>query len=241
MQNFFHADTSKYRDICKKISVATGAVLALPALLCFISLIVQTRHWRDSGFVIIRLLIPAACTAVWIAVTFLAFFICETRARRVTRSTYFEIQKSSAILSRYGGRIAADTGGIQRKLWIIPYDGMKLSMKNGRLSFKGKIRYYEGDSDRLGYHIKRGKPQFDNWWLNENGFTKLTEITLPSCFLRQKTIFRHCAIAQKRYIMQNEKKNIPTARPVMRPRTKTVYRQTRLRTYTELPTFDRKW
>lgn len=240
MQNFFHADTSGYRTVCKKTSVALGAVLALPSLLCFMSLILQTRNWRSPDFVILRLAVPAVCAGVWLAITFLIFSVCETRARRIKRSTYFEIQKSAAVYSKYGGRIAADTGGTQRKLWIIPYEDLKLSMKNGRLTFRGRIKYYEGDSDRLGYHIKRGKPEFDNWWLNANGFTEVAEVTLPPCFLKQKSIFRYCRIAQKRYILQCEKKNA-VPKTVTRPRTKMVYRQARRRTFTELPTFDRKW
>lgn len=241
MQNFFHADTSGYRIACKKASVATGAVLALPALLCLMSLIIQTRNWRTDGFVATRLAVTAICVALWLSVTFLTFFICERRARRISRSTYFEIQKSALILSRYGGRIAADTGGIQRKLWIIPYDGLKLSLKNGRLSFTGNIRYYEGDTDRLGYHIRRGKPEFDNWWLNENGFTEVKSVALPPCFSKPRTIFRYCKIVQNRYIMQKEKKNTAVSKPVSRPKSRMVYRQARRRTFTELPTFDRKW
>ena len=191
MQNFFHADTSKARTVCEKASVAVGAVLALPALLSLMSLIIQTRKWRTEGFLAAGLAVPAICVAVWLAFTFLLFFICETRSRRIKRCTYFEIQKSAAILSRYGGKISADTGGIQRRLYIIPYDEMKLSVKKGRLVFTGKIRCYEGDSDRLGYHIRQGKPEFDSWWLNENGFREISSLTLPQCFPKQKTIFRH--------------------------------------------------
>lgn len=63
---------------------------------------------------------------------------------------------------------------------------MKLSVKKGRLVFTGKIRCYEGDSDRLGYHIRQGKPEFDSWWLNENGFREISSLTLPQCFPKQK-------------------------------------------------------
>ena len=83
---------------------------------------------------------------------------------------------------------------------------MKLSVKKDRLVFTGKIRCYEGDSDRLGYHIRQGKPEFDSWWLNENGFREISSLTLPKCFPKQKTIFRHCSLAQKRYQLRCEKK-----------------------------------
>lgn len=97
MQNFFHADTSKARTVCEKASVAVGAVLALPALLSLMSLIIQTRMWRTEGFLAAGLAVPAICVAVWLAFTFLLFFICETRSRRIKRCTYFEIQKSAAM------------------------------------------------------------------------------------------------------------------------------------------------
>ena len=118
---------------------------------------------------------------------------------------------------------------------------MKLSVKKDRLVFTGKIRCYEGDSDRLGYHIRQGKPEFDSWWLNENGFREISSLTLPKCFPKQKTIFRHCSLAQKRYQLRCEKKKAAETKSVSRPKTRMVYRQARKRTFTELPTFDRKW
>lgn len=45
--------------MCTKASIAIGAVLALPALLSLMSLILQTRNWRTEGFVAARLAIPA--------------------------------------------------------------------------------------------------------------------------------------------------------------------------------------
>ena len=75
MQNFFHADTSKARTVCEKASVAVGAVLALPALLSLMSLIIQTRKWRTEGFLAAGLAIPAICVAVWLAFTFLPFVL----------------------------------------------------------------------------------------------------------------------------------------------------------------------
>lgn len=111
--------------------------------------------------------------------------------------------------------------------------------KNGRLTFTGKIRYYEGSSDRLTYHIRRGAPEFDNWWFNDNGFTEVKSVTLPSCFTAQKTIFRHCRIAAQRYIKCRDRKKQMQSRPVPRP--KMIYRQRKRSSYGELPTFDRKW
>ena len=182
--------------MCTKASIAIGAVLALPALLSLMSLILQTRNWRTEGFVAARLAIPVVCVAAWLLLSLVIFLVCESRARHITRNTYFEIQKDAAVYSRYGGRIFSDIGGTERKLWVIPYDGLKLSMKNGRLIFTGKIRYYEGGSDRLTYRIRQGKPEFDNWWLNDNGFTEVTAVTLPPCFPKQKKIFGYwCKVA----------------------------------------------
>ena len=221
------------------MSIAIGAVLALPALLSLMSLILQTRNWRSEGFVAVRLAIPAICVASWLLLSLMIFLVCETRARRMTRCTYFEIQKGAAVYSRYGGRIFSDIGGTERKLWVIPYDGLKLSLKNGRLTFTGKIRYYEGSSDRLTYHIRRGMLEFDNWWLNDNGFAEIPAVTLPACFHKQKTICRYCRIAMQRYIGYSEKKKQAESRPAVRPRM--IYRQRKRSTYSELPTFDRKW
>ena len=69
----------------------------------------------------------------------------------------------------------------------------------------------------------------------------VSSLTLPQCFPKQKTIFRHCSLAQKRYQLRCEKKKAAETKFVSRPKTRMVYRQARKRTFTELPTFDRKW
>lgn len=238
MQNFFHANTSKHRDAFKKASVVLSAFFSLPVLLSFMSLILQPRQWSQTGFVAVRLCIAVGCVAVWMLICFIAYAITETSARRITRSTYFEIQSGSLILSRYSGKIYGDTGGTQRKLWIIPLDNMKSELKNGRVVFSGDIRLYEGDSERLGYHIKQGKPEFDNWWLNSNGYTKVCSVRLPACFARQGFILKCCRVAQKKQLRLAEQKKL-TAKKTNIPRT--IKRPVKRRIYTELPTFDRKW
>ena len=238
MQNFFHANTSKHREACKKASVVLGAIFAVPVLLSFMSLILQTRLWSQTGFVAIRLCIAGGCVALWMLISFAAYAITETAARRITRSTYFEIQGSSLILSRYSGKIHSDISKTQRRLWVIPLENMKAELKNGKITFHGDIRYYEGDSEWLGYHIKRGKPEFDNWWLNSNGYTAVSSVRLPSCFARQGFILKCCRIAQKKQLRLAEQKKLIAVKPSA-PRI--IKRPIKRRIYTELPTFDRKW
>ena len=44
MQDFFHADTTKYKRFARRISIALGIFLSLPAVLCFLSLILGFRQ-----------------------------------------------------------------------------------------------------------------------------------------------------------------------------------------------------
>ena len=72
MQNFFHANTSKHREACKKASVVLGAIFAVPVLLSFMSLILQTRLWSQAGFVTVRLCKAAGCLALWMLISIAA-------------------------------------------------------------------------------------------------------------------------------------------------------------------------
>ena len=237
MRNFFHANTSGLRKASVIMSAVPGAVLLLPALLCFMSLYFDRSATVSVQAVLMRAGLAAACVAVWLVISFSVYVLCRRRMNGISRHTYFEIQQNAFILSRYAGRVLGGGGGPVRRLYVISVQDLKLSMKNGRLIFEGDIRQYEGGSETLGYHIKRGKPEFDEWWLNVNGYKRINRIELPACFEKQSFIFRCCKIALARSQRAAQIRKAPPG--VRRPALKR--RSSRGRMYTELPTFDRNW
>lgn len=248
MQDFFHANTTKYKRFARRFSLALGIILSLPAILCFLSLILGFRQLYEPGFAAARLLIALGCAALWLVLSFAAYIAAELKIRRNSRYTYLELQPGAAVFSKYGGswRVLGSTTLI-RTLYVIPFDGTEIKYNKGSIVFEGKIRRYEGDSERLGYHVKRGAMKFDNWWLDENGYTELKSFELPPIFSRTGFIFRCCKAAQNRFIRNKTRSDDKKAASAQILRSKPASRTRRLsasnrkRVYTEIPTFNRNW
>ena len=248
MRNYFHVNTSGITKKGSKAIAATGIILMLPCLLCIISLFFDFRQLHDNDFTLIRLLIIGGCIAVWMTVSFAVYAFTKNLVRRQSRYTFFEIQQNNAVLSRYAGSVKSyGTRVYVRQLYIIPFDKVSITVKNGNIIFKGNIRRYEGDSTYLGYHIKRGELKFDNWWYDNNGFTEVKSLILPHNFGKQKFILRCCKAAQNRSARIAEKKQ--EARLAMQSAAKksaALPKKLQLkkpvkRVYTEIPTFNRNW
>ncbi len=248
MRDFFHVNTGSITKNSNKAIAGIGIVLMLPCLLCFISLFFDFRQLYDNGFTLTRLLIIAGCVVLWMVSSFIIYVFAKIKIRRQSRFTYFELQQNNAILSRYAGSVRNyGKRTIVRQLYVIPFDKVSITAKNGNIIFKGAIRKYEGDSEYLGYHIKRGELKFDNWWYDNNGFTELKSLILPHNFDKQKFILRCCKAAQNRSIRIAEKRQaaklaLQTAEKKNAKLPKRLqYKKPVKRVYTEIPTFDRKW
>lgn len=248
MRDYFHANTGAITKNSSKMIAGIGIILVLPCLLCFISLFFDFRQLYDNSFTLTRLLIIAGCVIIWMVLSFVIYAISKAKVRRQSRFTYFEIQQNNAVLSRYAGSIKNyGKRTFIRQLYVIPFDKVSITAKNGNIIFKGDIRRYEGDSEYLGYHIKRGELEFDNWWYNNNGFTQVKSVVLPQNFDKQKFILRCCKAAQNRSIRIAEKRQaarlaIQTAEKKNAKLPKRLqYKKPVKRIYTEIPTFDRRW
>jgi hypothetical protein len=248
VRDFFHADTSAITKNSNKAIAGIGIALILPCLLCFISLFFDFRSLYNNEFTLIRILIIAGCVILWMISSFAIYLFSKNKIKRQSRYTYFELQQDNAILSRYAGCMRS--GGkktLIRQLYIIPFDSVSITYKNGNIIFKGDIRKYEGDSSYLGYHIGRSGLKFDNRWYDNNGFTVVKTLTLPASFTKRKFIVRCFKAAQNRSIRIAEKRRElkmaseaaakkQAKLPKALQRKKTVRR-----VYTELPTFNRNW
>ncbi len=248
MQDFFHADTTKYKRFARRFSIALGIFLSLPVVLCFLSLMLGFRQLSEPGFVTVRLAVAAGCAALWLLLSFAVYIAAELKIRRNSRYTYLEIQPCAAVFSRYGGswRVLGDTT-LSRTLYVIPFDGTEIKYDKGAITFSGRIRRYDGDSERLGYHVKHGVMKFDNWWLEENGYTELKSFSLPPLFSKPGFIFRCCKLAQNRCLRMRARKDAEKTaqarknRPLPPLVRRSLPASRRKRVYTEIPTFNRNW
>lgn len=248
MRDYFHVNTTGITKRSSKAIAAVGIILMLPCLLCFISLFFDFRQLYDNSFTLTRLAVIGGCVLAWMLLSFAIYAFARTKVRRQSRFTYFEIQLNNAVLSRYTGSVKSYGKRIYvRQLYIIPFDKVSITMKNGNIIFKGDIRRYEGDNEYLGYHIRRGELKFDNWWYDNNGFTKVETLVLPYNFDKQKFIFRCCKAAQGRSARIAEKRQaarlaLQTAEKKNAKLPKRLqYKKPVKRVYTEIPTFDRRW
>ena len=87
---------------------------------------------------------------------------------------------------------------IQRDLYFVKHEDIIGIKGKNRLKILGEIKKYHQNSDRLGYHIRRGELIFDSWWLNENGYTVVKEVNLPELFGDIAKTKKHLRSAQKR-------------------------------------------
>lgn len=248
MRDFFHVNTSGITKNSNKAIAAVGILLMLPCLLCFISLFFDFRQLYDFDFTRTRLLIIVGCVLAWMITAFLIYAFAKIKIRRQSRFTYFEIQQNNAVLSRYAGSVKSyGKREFVRQLYVMPFDKITVTMKNGNVIFKGDIRRYEGNSEHLGYHIKRGELKFDNWWYDNNGFKEVKTLTLPGNFDKQQFIMRCCKAAQSRnaritQARQEARLAVETANKAVTRLPKNMrYKNPVKRVYTEIPTFNRKW
>lgn len=247
MQNYFHPNTAKYKKLTSRFSAAVGILLSLPVLLCFLSIILGYRSLRDPDFLQVRLAVILGCVAVWILLSFFVYAAIHRKSSCISRYTYLEIQNGCVIFSRYSGSWSVlGSRTYARTLYVIPFENTSITYKNGIVSFKRKdgIRRYTGDSDRLGYHIQNGEIRFNNWWLNENGYETIEELSLPNIFAKASFIFRCLRLAQNRrikYSQRRKKAAAPTPPVQNAPFRKAIRTSAKKRVYSEIPTYNRSW
>lgn len=241
MQDFFHADTKKYIHRRKYLLVFIDAPLLMLGVLGFLTMILNFRQMSDENFFSREVVIVLGTAFIALNLSWLVWEIFSHLIKTRSRYTYFDIEVKDMIFSKYSGCYRhLGHKYIQRKLYIIPVETLKevtYNPLNKIITLTGEIRCYSLDSQRSGYHIHKGKVEFDNWWLNENGFIKLTKLELPKAFARPKTLAKSIRIAQKRFeYLPAPKKLVIKSPVVMRKKT-----SKRHKANVELPTFDRNW
>lgn len=199
MKLFIHSDTSIFEKKRKKallyilIPTYSGA--------CF-SVIFVMLNIHLSGFnkVILPLGIAMAISCmISVLLSIIITIYYGSKIKLHSKYSFIDIFYEGVVVSvfRYKYRQYGKKR-IQRDLYFIKHnDIVKIKGKN-ILIIEGKIRKYSENSDRLGYHIKRGELIFDNWWLDENGFKFVDALTIPEVFGNNAKVKKYLKLAQMR-------------------------------------------
>lgn len=183
MKLFIHSDISIFEKKRKKALLYT--LIPTYSGACFSVIFVMLNiHLSNFHKVVFPLGIAMAisCVISVLASIIIAIYY-ENKINLHSKYSFIDIFYEGVIVSvfRYKYR-QYNKKFIHRDLYFIKHsDIVKIKGKN-TLKIEGKIRKYSENSDRLGYHIKRGELSFDNWWLNENGFKIIGSLTIPEVF-----------------------------------------------------------
>jgi hypothetical protein len=192
MTRFFHADTQKYAKRRKYILWLTLLPLFQVPLIAVLIMLVNFRAFHEKNYQLLTLYGAGAAALAGTLLFFAVYIITEKLIKRNARYTYFEIGEKSLILSRYDGDyIVRGKKLVSRRLFVIPLSSLHkigFSEKKGSIYLEGgDFREYCDSSERLGYKLSDGFPEFESWWYNQNGFKNLPVVRIPKIFTKTDT------------------------------------------------------
>lgn len=244
MQEFFHADTRIYKKRCRFWLILINAPLAMVGILGILVLLMNFRLLSDESYVFSVLMLVLGVVFTGMNISWLIYEITCYFVRRQGRYTFVDIGIKEIVFSQYAGQYHHLGAKItRRRLYVIPLESVdKICYKPNKkqVSIDGKFKLYQMDSRRLGYHIKKGKVDFDNWWLMENSFAEIHNITFPKLFSRPKYLAKCILVAKKRLKYMPKPRKFEIKNPVVYRRPVSDRRK-RYSNFAELPTYNRKW
>ncbi len=245
MQDFFHADTSKYPKRLKAIIVSVLVPFSAICIFCAANIIFNMRSDGDKSLAQLMIYIIAGCVALGIIICFSAAYIVEKKIRRHARFTYIDILPKGVIYSRYAGEYYIyGERTIIRRLYYIPFSQMNEILRDPKhspacVTIKGEIRSYLFPSDELGYHINEdGDSTFNHADLNDRFFETLSVLKIDSDFGSTKRLVR--SLEHYREVFKNtpEKKQFDITEHIAnRPKRHTGTSNPML----DAPSYNRKW
>lgn len=238
---YFHADINKYTDRLRHILIIVLIPIVGLCVFCTVNIILRL----NSPLAILLFAVVVGSVLLGILFTFAAVYFTDKRARRHARYTFLDIIPSAVIYSEYAGEfVRYGEKIILRRLYIIPFADLESVSRNPKqaphnITFKGKIREYLLETDRLGYHIDAdGNIELDTAILEYGYFSELTEITVKNRLGNTKRIERAVLFYWEEF------KNVPEKKPFdisqfvharQKPKPKTS------NPALEAPSFNRNW
>lgn len=142
-----------------------------------------------SEIVVMYLIIAGASVAFGIIFAFAAAYFTDKIIRRHNKYTFFDFLPKGMVFSEYAGEFTRyGKRIILRRLCYIPFETLESISRDPKVApfdieFKGEIREYLFETNRLGYHIyEDGELVFDSLELNYGLFEKLSSVTVKDRF-----------------------------------------------------------
>lgn len=188
MNRYFHAYTKKYRKRRNAAILLTVTPFAEFCMMIIWTLMFNLKSIANPEALTVYGTAIGACITAGMLLCWFYCALCDKYISAGRRYTYFEICGKAAVFSKYQGSYRHfGRRVIMRRVCVIPlkaYEKAFLDERKKHLILTGEIKIYEGESTRLGYHIKDGMPIFDNWWYNEaeKSYKTVDMIRLPMDF-----------------------------------------------------------
>lgn len=238
---YFHADVEKYSNILHHMLVVV--IMPILAICVFSTVNIVLNFGSDFSRLLMWVIGGSVCFGM--IFTFVSVYVIDKLRRRHSRYTFLDIIPRGVILSEYAGEFTRyGERTILRRLYYIPFDKLESVSRNPKeaphnIKFKGEIREYLHETDRLGYHINDdGYPEFDTVILNMSYFKLIPEVTV-------KNRLGNTARIEKSVLYYWEEfKNMPEKRPFDISKFIPERRRTRPKTSNpalEAPSFNRNW
>lgn len=245
MDYFFHADTTKYRRRLKGTVITVVVPLFGICVFCTVNILLNYSSGAALSLRALMAAVIAGCVLVGTVTVFAAVYFTYKLIRRHSRFTYLDILPDGFVFSLYAGEYRRYSQQvILRKLYFVPFSGIKEIVRDGRntplsLTVTGEVRYYLCESDRLGYHVdEENHLQFDSAELNTRGFEKLDKLEISGWFGSTKRLERSLNYFLEEYRSIPEKKPFNISEHIPKKKKK---RPVTSNPILEAPSYDRKW
>lgn len=244
MKYFFHADTEKYRRRLKSMMIIVFMPLFAVCVFCTVNLIMNLSIDTDRAFIVLMLAIIAGSVFMGMVFAFTAAYFTEKLKRRHSRYTYFDILPDAMVYSVYAGEfIRYGERIIYRRLYFIRFEGFESVSRDPKtapdsVSIKGEIREFLLPDVHLGYHVENGETVFDDFELNERGFTPRGSLEVSGHLGSTKRLERSINYYYELYKNKPEKKPFNIAEHISRKKKASPKTSNPI---LDAPRYDRKW
>ena len=241
LKSFFHAETEKYTKRLRHLMLIVTVPILAVCTFCTVNIVINLGEEISAMY----LIIAGASVASGMLTAFIAAYFTDRMIRRHSKYTFFDFLPKGMVFSEYAGEFTRyGERIILRKLYYIPFEALTSVSRNPKVAphnieFKGEIRGYLFETDRLGYHIfEDGELVFDSFELNFGLYETLSSVTVKDRFGNTKLLEKTVNYYWERF------KNAPKKKPFNIADYVTTVKKRRPKTSNpllEAPSYNRDW